>query len=516
MPNKALLGCLAYLTDYGQDDAFPAYFKSVRSRILSDFDAAQHLVELIADAEHAPDAPCFTLLAVLLDECRMGVENDLANAEFFLEVIEECLEARHDLSKGIVHRVAGIYVSIGLPVPACLTLDVPGMGELTESADIDISELIDPLIAEVKEKRGTAYDLYQMLEANLATMPADFKVILSGAMASTPGPMIERCALFLFVEETDQAREQIIRSFLRRISTTPLRPETLKLLPALRGWLPPGPLQDGLDQILKAGRRQEASVLPHAPPPSIKKITASMLDGVGASHLTMESKIDGERLMSVALLKEGHGIKDAFVLNSEQQSAMKHVIEVMKGPSGGDRVHQNVARIFLEGAVADGLKAGNLPAAGFLDFLEATGLYDLRPQTLGEDALMDLIDTDGRIRRASDQELHRWLWDARARDQLGALAASWFVDTGETRTILGRARSQAAKVQKLKAYLDKRRTTWARRFLMSALTLSDKGQRNCRRLLAASASALLAGREVDGMILMHDLIDKTIMAHEYG
>ena len=63
------------------------------------------------------------------------------------------------------------------------------------------------------------------------------------------------------------------------------------------------------------------------------------------------------------------------------------MIGQLRAETGSDDISPNTLRVLLEGALADGLEHGHLPAPGFLDVIEACNLFDLRPQELDLSAL---------------------------------------------------------------------------------------------------------------------------------
>ena len=182
-------------------------------------------------------------------------------------------------------------------------------------------------------------------------------------------------------------------------------------------------------------------------------------------------------------------------------------------------------RVLLEGALADGRMNGRLPAPGFLDVIEACGLFDLRPRELDLAALFDLADPERRVREAPARTLGRWINDAVALDRLAPLAQSWFEDSGKTRAIIasGMASGRTARgiETALRKYLETRRAQMSRRFLHTAVMLRGDGDRQCDRQrewqrewqsLTASAFGLMNARALKRIPLMEDVICMTIAA----
>ena len=87
MSSDLLSACLEQFARHGFAPEFQSYFMRVRSRLLASGDVACE-VAVLAAQEEDPSGGAHQILTLLLDEARMGVENDHADAEDFLETLE--------------------------------------------------------------------------------------------------------------------------------------------------------------------------------------------------------------------------------------------------------------------------------------------------------------------------------------------------------------------------------------------------------------------------------------------
>ena len=216
--------------------------------------------------------------------------------------------------------------------------------------------------------------------------------------------------------------------------------------------------------------------------------------------------------LAMVLIKAGYGVKDAFLMSPEDSEDAAHIVGQLRAETGADNITGDTLRVLLEGALANGLEHGHLPAPGFLDVVEACSLFDLRPQELGLQALLDLTDPDQKIQDATAQALGRWIKDITALNYLEPLTDSWFEDTEETREIVATARTARGIETKLWKFLETRRDIWARRFLQTAVMLRDGDKLRECKTLTASAHGLLNGRALKRIPLMEDIMYTTIEA----
>jgi hypothetical protein len=184
----------------------------------------------------------------------------------------------------------------------------------------------------------------------------------------------------------------------------------------------------------------------------------------------------------------------------------------LRTETGAGDISSSTLKLLLEGALADGIVTGCLPAPGILDVLETCKLMDMRPQMLKLQKLMEYVDPERIILDASPQALGRWINSNIALDFLEPLTESWFEDTEETRNAVATGRTAKSIETKIWKYLDERRDIWARRFLQTAAMLRDADRPREWQTLTASAFSLMNGRSLKRIPLMEDIMCTTIEA----
>ena len=92
MSSQLLAECMKQFELHGFEPEFQSYFMRLKSQLLASGDVACGLVVFTAqDDDNSGSA--VQLLSLLLDEARMGLENDSEYAEDFLETIEMAVQA---------------------------------------------------------------------------------------------------------------------------------------------------------------------------------------------------------------------------------------------------------------------------------------------------------------------------------------------------------------------------------------------------------------------------------------
>ena len=516
MSSQMLAECMEQFRLHGFEPQFHLYFMQMKSRLLSSGDVACGLVVLCAqEDDHSGGA--HQILSLLLDEARMGLENDNEYAEDFLETLEMAVQA--GVAAGAVQQenltqFAGLYRRVGLPVPQAFMLDLDTVSPPPDMGDFDLSENLESVARDMLAEGGSAYDLFNMFDTMMAAAQEEVQAGLANHIATMDGPFFERCTLFMLLSGSELVQEATLAGLFERLDASALNAKTLTLLPMIRGWFSSGPVQAALDDLIKKARRKAVPGQSRQTGAEMQEIVASITDGVGAQSIAVRLEQGSVSFLAMVLIKAGYGIKDAFLVPPENSEDAEHMVGQLRAETGADDISSDTLRVLLEGALADGLEHDHLPAPGFLDVIEACNLFDLRPQELDLSALLNLADPDRKIQDASAQALGRWINDDIALDYLEPLTDSWFEDTEDTRRIVETTRTAHSIETKLWKFLDTRRDIWARRFLQTAVMLRDGDRYREWKTLTASAQGLMSGRALKRIPLMEDIMYTTIEADD--
>lgn len=509
--------CLNVLYQHGLSSAqFQFWFERAKHDLLADEAASSAIVaEAVQSMDNHPDAA--TLFGLLLDEARMGIENDSPYGKAFLENAEKAIKA-HIAADAFepLHRlkIAGLYRRAGLPVPDMLMLDPEGESAAVEVGMPDLDSALAVLAAQVEAEGGGPYEFFSGLDEMTAGMPDDVRAGFIRYLMSLDIPFLERCALYWLVSGAALTREAVAAGLRERLVRGELQPETLSYLPIIRGWLPASAARTAIDEISKLARRQGLADVSNQDraKPIISDIMATTADGVGAQGITIVGKLQDRTFAAMILLKAGYGIKDAFVIRCRSKREATSIISYSRQETNSVKIDRMAAELLLEAALADGIETGHPPAPGFIDVMEACGLSQLRPQERDLQALLDHVDPQQEIQNATAAQLDRMLRNASALDALVPFTDSWFEDTAETRGIIQGSRSSRTVEKKIWAFLEGRRDIWARRFLQTAIILKSAKKERMSKALAAAAFALMHKHPLQDIPLAEDIVMTTLDA----
>jgi hypothetical protein len=493
-------------------EARAAAMEPIRYRLLGVPGAGGELAGLVAATadEAEPDEVALALLAGTLDAARMAVENDQAGGRRFLDEVTEQIEAldRTDALGNVARlALASAFVGAGLPAPGALAhVDEPEGVAYPALPDID--RLLEPLR---QAAQGDAAGVHAQLNQLLGVMPPGLRAALVAAVAGRDDALFARVSAYFLLDCEIALRRAAAEGLLGRIEAGGLDAASAGRLAVLRPWLPADGARETVDRALRAAAMRSA--FGGAAPAGWKlgRGFASIPDGAGAATLGVPAQSGRRRVIAMILLKQGFGVKDAYVLPSASAAEQRRMLEHIDREIGVLPVSSDFVAAALEIALAEGLAAGLPPPPGLLDAVEVLGLADLRPQARTvADILADLGVpgwTKARIRAAAARSA-RWLdgYD---------IIENWFEDGGEVRAILAAHEDDREVDAALRAFLETRRGWWSRICALSALTLRAAGDPGSAEF-AAVAHLLEAGAPLADLPIVDAIVEGTILAGRGG
>lgn len=443
------------------------------------------------------------LLATALDEARMAEENDLPEGAALLSALAAAVAAREaEVPLAMAERLAlaRAYASAGLVPPpfATLTTDTIPDHAPDRAAMPDLDEILDPVLREAGDAHGRAHAALSEL---LAGLPPEVAAMLVSMTVARPGAVEARLGLYWLLDPRADIRLAAATALLSRPG---LPPDLSALLPTLRKWLPNDPARMAVDALIR--RQMRSGALPAAPSVKVHRAASSLPDGVGVQSLIASVQIGSRRAVAMCMLKQGHGVKDAFLIPCDSATRQKTLLV---------RILDKIDTIDLPGAalpailargLGEALALGLLSAPGMVDVAEIWGPEALSPQPF---ATADILAALGPAPGAAEDGA---LIAASATwaDRFPHLV-SWFEDTGPLRAALARARTDTDREAAVWKHLATRREFWARIIATSAAVL-HAGQDPLWRSFASVARALAAGRALKRIPILLDIVAMTLEA----
>lgn len=522
--------CLAALANATDDEEWSRLMRQQAKRLVATPDAVAAIALTVAGAaqsERAEDASA--LLSAVLDEARIAQENGLRQGGALLAAIDDVLmqlDQEGALAAAERMRFAQIYARSELQPPktAMLIEDIIASPRpYPEATSLRPAPNIDALLEEVlKSVEGDPLQVHMALNELFAAMPMDLRAHVVAAVAARSGDLESRLVRYWLLDRAPAIRLAAATGLLNQARRGHIAGDVAASLATVRKWLPEELSRGTLDDAIKAVLRQ-GSAAPPSNPWTVQRVLTSLPDGAGAQSIAAAVRRGKHRGVALFLLKQGHGLKDAFIVDTANATQQKQLLAQVTAGIDAFEVAPDFVPQALSRALGDGA-AHNAPIApGAIDAVEVWG-EDLIPVASDALTILSAIGADAALAEFPATTREALFLESGDWTEKFALFDTWFEDTTEVRDICARSRSRSERGREaaLWTYLETRRDWWARQIAVGAATLKAQlgGDPHLWLSLAATAQALMAGRALKKTPIMTQIVRMTMEAdwsrREYG
>jgi hypothetical protein len=446
----------------------------------------------------------------------MNIENEEPGAADFFEVLATGLVERADadeLDAGTCFGISQAYLRAGLTPPDQLRsapdalMDIFAAGEPVELPDV--GEFVEGLVPE----GSTLFELYVGLRELLGAMQAEVTTTILTQMIGQGNPRMISVGRYFLLDPVVEMRDAAISGFELLADRAKIDAGLLSDLIRVRNWIPNG---QALDKLIKTVLRREPSGGTVPQTWQLHRVMTSLPDGTGSQSIMGVCSRGNTRAVAAAMIKAGHGIKDAYVIPCSSRNDQKMIVAQIENAIAMYDVSPSYLLQAFGCALGDGLERGRLTAPGFLDVAPMFGLSDVTPQSCCHDAVLAAIDARGEQAMLSDNQRSRLIGKSRDWFSEYDITSSWFMSDASLIAALEQARTKAAAKKIVTRHLEEKRDFWAKLFARSALVLRHDSTATPDAWLsfAAVAQALETGREIKKIPVFEDILELTLCVAE--
>jgi hypothetical protein len=446
----------------------------------------------------------------------MNIENEEPGAADFFEVLATGLVERADadeLDAGTCFGISQAYLRAGLTPPDQLRsapdalMDIFAAGEPVELPDV--GEFVEGLVPE----GSTLFELYVGLRELLGAMQAEVTTTILTQMIAQGNPRMISVGRYFLLDPVAEMRDAAISGFELLADRAKIDAGLLSDLIRVRNWIPNG---QALDKLIKTVLRREPSGGTVPQTWQLHRVMTSLPDGTGSQSIMGVCSRGNTRAVAAAMIKAGHGIKDAYVIPCSSRNDQKMIVAQIENAIAMYDVSPSYLLQAFGCALGDGLERGRLTAPGFLDVAPMFGLGDVTPQSCCHDAVLAAIDARGEQAMLSDNQRSRLIGKSRDWFSEYDITSSWFMSDASLIAALEQARTKAAAKKIVTRHLEEKRDFWAKLFARSALVLRHDSTATPDAWLsfAAVAQALETGREIKKIPVFEDILELTLCVAE--
>lgn len=501
-------------------------FKRVALSLMSQPEQAVAVVEAIGRLEtrHNHDDRLISLLSFTLDEARMARENGKAVGASFIVQLEDgiqALKARDALTDPGCLFLASCWVRAGLPAPDALAGEFSMPDDMAAELDLSDAPDLEPLIDKLlKEVSGDQIDSISALHSGFVELMATFTAPVRQAVVryvvSRPKTVWGELGCALILDGRADIRRGAISGLADRLAANAMTSDMIARLTVMRSWIADGDTRTRIDAIVRDALRQGTDRATSRTAPKAHRALTSLVDGTGAQSMTIALQAGGTRSVAVVLIKQGFGIKDAYLVPCSSASEQRRLIDMI----ATEVETRDVPVDYIEEAIAiglsDGLQTGHPPAAGLVSVVQALGWSELRPRPASVFDIAALADPEGQVAVMSAQARGRMInasseWET----QFPMISESWFEDSDAFATAIEAAKTPAAMKRDLWQTLDARRSHWARVIARMAHLLHAADDPKALQFVVV-AMALEEGRALKKTPIMEMIFDQSfqVWLHE--
>lgn len=353
----------------------------------------------------------------------------------------------------------------------------------------EIGEIFDSI---VEQAGGNVFDVHTGLAEVSQALPSQVRQVLIANIAMASNPVLRDTAVLSLLDPSSEVRRMVCQVIAENASSSLVSPVALRRMIALRNWLPENE-RAHLDAAIKKVRQQHVECASW-PQRKVSEIIASNCDGAGAQSVFAVVQEGRKYLLASLLLKRGVGIADAWCLRDQTKAEVRGFLDQITSQTDSITVDMDFVQTLVAHHLSLGRKWGNVPPAGFLDFVEATGSETWQPSELSADDLIACLEQDLDPTQMTPETIDvivnksdGWLEEFHFMD-------SWFEEDAEVQAVLSRmprSRAQTKINAILTSILEPRRGKWVELFLWTALWLKQKPD-----LLTPWKELFIVGREL--------------------
>ena len=333
----------------------------------------------------------------------------------------------------------------------------------------DVAEMLKDL---VKACDGDPFLIQSQFAELTAAMPAGLQLsLLEGLVIAEDSSLREAAIGWLLAEPAiATSLAPILEETARRGLVSATSATNLLLI---RNWVPED-RRRAIDAIIRAARAV-GSAPEKRPTIQVRELLISERDGAGAQSIFASIKQGRENALVSILIKQGHGVRDAWVARSPSRSEIEDVLDHIASEMSVHETTSEDTALILSSALADS-PASSLPPFGLVQAITLIGLSDVASKFVSVDDLValmladaDPVVTDAKAVERAVRASGRWL---ATNPQLD----SWFENGDDVAVaIKGRRKIEDRIAAIIENVLEPKRAYWASVIAWSAFAQRGDG-----------------------------------------
>ena len=449
-----------------------------------------------------------TLLIAALDEARMADENGQRKGRAFLDDMRDVVAVLDtELTSQAALSLSSAWTRAGLIPPpslahAVIPEDPDAFADTDGIPDIP-DEMFDGIFKgfnDIGEQSVSA--MLALLDEMLPTLPPQARFAFTRKLATRREALCGEAAAALLLATDASVSAGALAGLTLREAAGDLSQSLFSRITLIRSWMQAADTLRGIDEIIRSALKHGTQAPAMRSKPKIHRVVSSMIDGSGAQSISMAIQSGSRRALAVMLLKQGYGVKDAFVMPCSSATEQKQMIGQITDEADALEATADYALNALAWALADGQSNGTMPAAGLLDVVENASFGDLRPRQAEIADIASVADPEDAVCALTARARGSLIMASEHWPDHFPISDSWFEDSDASSDAIESATTQNAMIRKLWQHLETRREFWTMIFARNAALLAAAKDPTAPEFVAV-AQAMAEGRDLKKTPIMH-------------
>jgi hypothetical protein len=362
----------------------------------------------------------------------------------------------------------------------------------------------------VMQTDGDAFALFSCFEETSVGVPDESRAAMPMALMFSGQTAAMEASIGWLLDPATPVRRATANALGDAARKGYVTPTMLRRMITMRNWLPEDS-RSALDAAIATARRK--GVAPAQwDEVAVRQLITTGIDGSGAIGVLAHCRNKRKSVLGSLVVKHGVGVRDAW---AQEGLTQKEIDGAFREAGLSDQF--TIAPDFLSTAIghflALGHQTGAMPPFGLVRFLEAVGVSSVQPQLMSAALLLDTIE-EGRVIDADASE--HLLADGFDLAADYVFIGSWFEVGDEVDAVLLRNRQRNKREALImEKVLEPRREWWTQVAAWAACILYRAGNDERWQEFYAMASAMLQGRALEEISLMHTVASQTVSAWEH-
>lgn len=443
------------------------------------------------------------MIGQALAEARMALEADahgsaatlVAAVRHGLAAAAEAGQLPPELLMAIAHQFAVAKLDLGDELRA-FTVSLSERAAEAHEFPLGPEDIAEHYKALTEALGHDPFLIHEQLSDQLSIFPDGQRRVIIGSFLVSDVPAMRDAAVGWLLDPSQSLCRHVAEGLASTAARGLVSAESADRMVLMRPWVSEA-AQASLDAAVRACR-QRANLFAARPAVQVSAVISSGCDGAGAQTYFVVIKRGRKLAVASLLVKHGFGVRDAWVRENLSKREVDQLIAEIGQELDPFDASPEIVKAAVAHGLAVGLDRGEPPPFGLVQFLEAVGMTQVRPERLDAGTLIAQLLDAVPAERQSAKAVAAALSASKRWPQEYAFLQSWFEqDETAHAAVVSVSGGQQQRQAVLQQVLPARRARWAELLAWTAKNAQDEVESEEWIAFALVARELLGERPLN-------------------